>query len=461
MSTRKFSSLNLNTALLANLDTLGYTEMTQIQAQSLPLILAGKDVIGQGKTGSGKTAAFGLGLLEKLAVKRFRVQSLVICPTRELADQVAKEIRRLARSVQNIKVTTLCGGMPFGPQIGSLERGSHIIVGTPGRLDEHIRKGTLKLDEVTTLVLDEADRMLEMGFQEVLDQIIAMLPAKRQTLLFSATYPGEIQAIAQRIMVQPEMVQTLSTHDESTIAQRFYKVDDNRQRLQVLRLLLLEQRPQSAIVFCNTKRETQEVTDALKGYGFSALALHGDLDQKDRTQSLACFSNKSVSILVATDVAARGLDIESLDAVYNYQIARDQEVHTHRIGRTGRAGSKGIACSLFSEQEVHKVLKLDGDIDPLHDCLPIPPVSLLDRIPEQPAMTTLQIDGGKKQKLRPGDILGALTGERGIQGKQVGKISIQENYAYVAVERSVYKEALSIIGKGSLKGRSFRVRHIS
>jgi len=461
LSTRKFSSLNLNTALLANLDTLGYTEMTQIQAQSLPLILAGKDVIGQGKTGSGKTAAFGLGLLEKLAVKRFRVQSLVICPTRELADQVAKEIRRLARSVQNIKVTTLCGGMPFGPQIGSLERGSHIIVGTPGRLDEHIRKGTLKLDEVTTLVLDEADRMLEMGFQEVLDQIIAMLPAKRQTLLFSATYPGEIQAIAQRIMVQPEMVQTLSTHDESTIAQRFYKVDDNRQRLQVLRLLLLEQRPQSAIVFCNTKRETQEVTDALKGYGFSALALHGDLDQKDRTQSLACFSNKSVSILVATDVAARGLDIESLDAVYNYQIARDQEVHTHRIGRTGRAGSKGIACSLFSEQEVHKVLKLDGDIDPLHDCLPIPPASLLDRTPEQPAMTTLQIDGGKKQKLRPGDILGALTGERGIQGKQVGKISIQENYAYVAVERSVYKEALSIIGKGSLKGRSFRVRHIS
>jgi len=381
LSTRKFSSLNLNTALLANLDTLGYTEMTQIQAQSLPLILAGKDVIGQGKTGSGKTAAFGLGLLEKLAVKRFRVQSLVICPTRELADQVAKEIRRLARSVQNIKVTTLCGGMPFGPQIGSLERGSHIIVGTPGRLDEHIRKGTLKLDEVTTLVLDEADRMLEMGFQEVLDQIIAMLPAKRQTLLFSATYPGEIQAIAQRIMVQPEMVQTLSTHDESTIAQRFYKVDDNRQRLQVLRLLLLEQRPQSAIVFCNTKRETQEVTDALKGYGFSALALHGDLDQKDRTQSLACFSNKSVSILVATDVAARGLDIESLDAVYNYQIARDQEVHTHRIGRTGRAGSKGIACSLFSEQEVHKVLKLDGDIDPLHDCLPIPPASLLDRTP--------------------------------------------------------------------------------
>ena len=186
MSTRKFSSLNLNTALLANLDTLGYNEMTQIHAQILPLILAGKDVIGQGKTGSGKTAAFGLGLLEKLAVKRFRVQSLVICPTRELADQVAKEIRRLARSVQNIKVSTLCGGMPFGPQIGSLERGSHIIVGTPGRLDEHIRKGTLKLDEVTTLVLDEADRMLEMGFQEVLDQIIAMLPAKRQTLLFSA-----------------------------------------------------------------------------------------------------------------------------------------------------------------------------------------------------------------------------------------------------------------------------------
>ncbi|SMF27489.1 ATP-dependent RNA helicase DbpA [Alteromonadaceae bacterium Bs31] len=461
MSINTFSTLNLNTALLQNLESLGYTEMTAIQAASLPLILAGKDVIGQGKTGSGKTAAFGLGLLERLEAKRFRVQSLVVCPTRELADQVAKEIRRLARAIQNIKVTTLCGGMPFGPQIGSLERGSHIIVGTPGRLDEHIRKGTLKLDEVKTLVLDEADRMLDMGFQEVLDQIIAALPPQRQTLLFSATYPPGIQAIAKGVMNNPEMVKSHISHDEGTIEQRFYKVNDNKHRLNVLRLLLLEQAPQSAIIFCNTKRETSDVAQALNGFGFSALAIHGDLDQKDRTQALARFDNKSVSLLVATDVAARGLDIEAMDAVYNFQIARDQEVHTHRIGRTGRAGSKGIACSLFSESEVYKVLNIEGDIDPITDALPLPPNTLLEKEPVQPTMTTLQIDGGKKQKLRPGDILGALTAEGGIKGSQVGKINIQENSAYVAVDKRVAKKALGIIAKGSLKGRSFRIRLIS
>jgi len=460
LNNKSFSSLKLNAALLTNLSDLGYAEMTSIQAASLPRVLAGKDVIAQGKTGSGKTAAFGLGLLERLVAKRFRVQSLVICPTRELADQVANEIRRLARAIQNIKVTTLCGGMPFGPQIGSLERGSHIVVGTPGRLEEHIRKGTLTLGEVKMLVLDEADRMLEMGFQTSLDNIIAAIPSQRQTLLFSATFPPGIQAIAKRVMTNPEMIEVQSTHDERSIEQRFYKVDNNTHRLEVLRLLLLQQAPQSAIIFCNTKRETQELADALNSYGFSAIAIHGDLEQRERTQALVRFENKSVNILAATDVAARGLDIEAVDVVFNFHMARDQEVHTHRIGRTGRAGSKGLACSLFSDKEIHKVLNLPSDIDPLTDAQPLPSQSLLDRQPVQPTMTTLQIDGGKKQKLRPGDILGALTAKGGIQGSQVGKISIQENCAYLAVDRAVYKTALSIIDKGQLKGRSFRIRHI-
>lgn len=464
MNPMAFSSQKLHPDLLKNLSSLGYTEMTPIQAQSLPHILEGKDVIAQGKTGSGKTAAFALGLLNKLNVKQFRVQSLVLCPTRELADQVAKEIRRLARAIHNIKVLTICGGMPFGPQIGSLEHGAHIVVGTPGRVEEHLRKETLRLDHLTILVLDEADRMLDMGFQPSLDAIVEKIPKDRQTLLFSATYPNEIQSVAQRIMVKPVMAQVESTHDKSTIQQHFFKVDDDKQRLTALRLLLQKYRPESSVVFCNTKRETQEVSDQLVSYGFSAVALNGDLEQRERDQALVRFSNKSISVLVATDVAARGLDIEALDAVINYQLARDSEIHIHRIGRTGRAGSKGIACSLYTEKEHYKIAHLEDYLDQLIVAEPLPPIHLLEKMPLTSAMETLQIDGGKKQKVRAGDILGALTGkdggENGIPGAAVGKINISDNWAYVAVSRDVYKEALQKLGQGKLKGRSFRVRLI-
>ena len=455
-----FSSLKFHPDLLHNLASLGYTQMTPIQAQSLPAILAGKDVIGQGMTGSGKTAAFGLGLLEKLDVKAFRIQSLVLCPTRELADQVAKEIRRLGRGVHNIKVLTLCGGTPFGPQVGSLEHGAHIIVGTPGRIEEHLRKGKLKLSAVNMLVLDEADRMLEMGFQPALDAIIEQVPRQRQTLLFSATYPREIESIAKRVMIEPVLVQVASTHDNTSIEQHFYKVEGHKHRLSALRILLMHFRPQSTLVFCNTKRETQAVADALVSHGFSALALHGDLEQRERDQTLVQFANNSVSVLVATDVAARGLDIDALDAVINYQIAHDAEIHLHRIGRTGRAGSKGIACSLYSDEEAHRVALLEANVDPIKDSEALPAHSLLDKAPMQPTMATLQIDGGKKQKVRAGDILGALTGDQGIAAKQVGKISLFDNWAYVAVSRDAVQAALRKLGGGKLKGRSFRIRLI-
>ncbi len=460
MTQLAFSSLKLHADLLKNLSSLGYEVMTPIQAQSLPHILAGKDVIAQGQTGSGKTAAFGLGLLEKLEVKRFRIQSLVLCPTRELADQVAKEIRRLARSIHNIKTLTLCGGMPFGPQVGSLEHGAHIIVGTPGRIEEHLRKGTLKLNDLKILVLDEADRMLEMGFQSALDAIIEQTPEQRQTLLFSATFPDQIKSITSRIMLDPVQVAVTSTHDDTSIEQHFYKVDDDEQRMTALRLLLLQHSPESAVVFCNTKRETQDVADELADYGFSVLALHGDLEQRDRDQTLVRFANKSAAVLVATDVAARGLDIDALDLVINYHIARDTEVHTHRIGRTGRAGSKGVACSIYSDKEHYKVALLGDYLDRIIESEPLPPRSLLDESPRQPSMTTIQIDGGKKQKIRPGDILGALTGKNGITGKQVGKIHIFENWAYVAIDHKVINPALKKLVDGKLKGRSFRVRQL-
>ncbi len=461
MSQAPFSTLKLRPALLQNIESLGYKAMTPIQEQSLPPILAGKDVIAQGKTGSGKTAAFGLGLLEKLEVKRFRVQSLVLCPTRELADQVAKEIRRLARTIHNIKVLTLCGGMPFGPQIGSLEHGAHIIVGTPGRVQEHLRKGTLKLDHLNMLVLDEADRMLDMGFQPTLDAIMEYTPDNRQTLLFSATFPEQIQSIADSIMTDPVMARVISTHTNDSINQKFYKVDNNEQRLTALRLLLLQHQPESTVVFCNTKREAQEVADELGQHGFSALALHGDLEQKDRDQTLVRFSNKSASVLVATDVAARGLDIENLDAVINYHLSRDPEVHVHRIGRTGRAGSSGLACTLHSDKESYKVAVLEEYLDLSIENTPLPPQHILNTPPFEPAMLTLQIDGGKKQKVRPGDILGALTGDNGISGKQVGKIAVFDNWAYVAIERDAGKTALKKLTTGNLKGRSFRVRKIT
>lgn len=431
--------------------------MTEIQAQSLPPILAGQDIIAQGKTGSGKTAAFGLGLLQKLNVKRFRVQSLILCPTRELADQVGKEIRRLARGIHNIKVLTLCGGMPFGPQIGSLEHGAHIVVGTPGRIEDHLRKQTLSLENVETLILDEADRMLDMGFQDAIDNIIEQAPKNRQTLLFSATYPDQIDSIAKRILNSPVSVKVESKHDNSSINQYFYKVANHEDRMLALRLLLLQYQPESSVVFCNTKREVQEVNDELVNRGFSAIALHGDLEQKDRDQALIRFANKSATILVATDVAARGLDIDNLSAVFNFHIAHDQEVHVHRIGRTGRAGNKGLAFSFYSSKDTNRIIALEDYLDITINEDSLPSHDVLDIKPPQSTMITMRIEGGKKQKIRPGDIVGALTADKSMTFEQIGKIQVSANWAYVAVQREVIKVAFKKLSEGKLKGRKFRV----
>ena len=461
MNETSFSNLNLKPALLKNLGSLEYLSMTPIQSAALPHVLAGKDVVAQGKTGSGKTAAFGLGLLEKLDPRQYHVQALVLCPTRELADQVARELRRLARGIHNIKILTLCGGVPIGPQIGSLERGAHIVVGTPGRIDDHLRKKTLRLDRVSTLVLDEADRMLDMGFEPVLEAITAQLPATRQNLLFSATYPEQISSMATRMMNRPVSVKVESTHSSATIRQHFYSFGENKHRMTALRLLLLKQRPESTLVFCNTKREAQEVADELWGRGFAALALHGDLEQRQRDRTLVRFANRSISILVATDVAARGLDIDAVDAVINYHVANDPEVHTHRIGRTGRAGSKGVAHTIFSDKESYKIARLGEYLDQTIEAEPLPPYTLLEKPAYKPLMACLQIDGGKKQKVRPGDILGALTGANGVAGKQVGKIHIFDQATYVAVSRDAARQALRKLSEDKVKGRSFRARRIS
>jgi ATP-independent RNA helicase DbpA len=460
MSHTAFSTLNLQQELIANLADLGFEGMTPIQAEALPHVLEGKDVIAQAKTGSGKTAVFGLGILQKLEPKNFAVQSMVMCPTRELAEQVAEEIRRLARPIANVKILTLCGGTPLRPQADSLKYGAHIVVGTPGRIMDHLEKQTLELDQVSTLVLDEADRMLDMGFEDAMEAIVAEVPRVRQTMLFSATYPKEIQSMAEHIMVDPVTVKIKEQHTGSTIAQDFYRISDEGERDVAARLLLLKHRPDSAVIFCNTKRHVKDLTQYLKSNGFSVLALHGDLDQKERDQALVRFTNNSVSIMVATDVAARGLDIDALDLVINYHIASDPEIHVHRIGRTGRAGNKGHACSIVIGKEKHKVNRLaeylEQDIEPIA----LPDTKLLKEPTYKAPMSTIQIDGGKKQKLRPGDILGALTADYRIEGSDVGKIQVANSWAYVAVKSDVLETALQLLNKGKMKGKKFRARKI-
>ena len=456
-SNTSFDTLALNPATLSNLQQLGYLEMTPIQAAALPTALRGKDLIAQAKTGSGKTAAFALALLANLNPRRFAVQALVLCPTRELADQVTQEIRRLARAEENIKIITLCGGVPMRMQNASLEHGAHIVVGTPGRIMDHLQRGTLSLEALNTLVLDEADRMLDMGFFDDIATVARQCPKERQTLLFSATYPEGIEKIASQFMREPKQIKVEAQHAESLIEQRFYQVT-RATRLPTVALLLNHFRPVSTLAFCNTKQQCRELVALLQAQGFSALALFGELEQRERDQVLAQFSNRSCSVLVATDVASRGLDIEQLEAVINVDITPDAEVHVHRIGRTGRAGESGLALSLASMDEmgfVGKIEQYQKRESVWHKLEELTPKS---KEPLLPPMVTLQILGGRKEKIRPGDVLGALTGEAGFTREQVGKINVTEFSTFVAVQRGIAHEAMRKLNAGKVKGKSVKVR---
>ncbi|PLR41507.1 ATP-dependent RNA helicase DbpA [Chimaeribacter californicus] len=457
MSTLSFSSLPLPAEQLANLAELGYATMTPVQAASLPAILSGRDVRAKAQTGSGKTAAFGIGLLDKIVPGQYVTQALVLCPTRELADQVSKELRRLARFTQNIKILTLCGGQPIGPQLDSLVHPPHIVVGTPGRIQEHLRKQTLSLDALRILVLDEADRMLDMGFSDDIDEVIRYTPPQRQTLLFSATYPEGIARISARVQQTPLDVEIAAEAEQTTIEQIFVETTREK-RLRLLTGTLRHYQPASCVVFCNTKRDCQEVYEALADENISALALHGDLEQRDRDQVLVRFANRSCRVLVATDVAARGLDIKDLELVVNYELSFDPEVHVHRIGRTGRAGMSGLAVSFCTPQEMVRVHALEDYLairttwQPAEKLLATPPVAL------EPEMATLCIDGGRKAKIRPGDILGALTGDAGLTAAEVGKIDMFPVHAYVAIRRASARRALSQLQQGKIKGKSCKAR---
>ena len=458
-----FSQLPLSAAMLHNLQTLGYLALTPIQAAALPLALAGHDLVAQAATGSGKTAAFALALLHRLDGKRGegppKTQALVLCPTRELAEQVTQEIRRLARAEDNTKVLTLCGGTPIKPQTDSLAHGAHVVVGTPGRIVDHLERGSLQLDGLATLVLDEADRMLDMGFAEDIASIGSRCPKVRQTLLFSATYPEGLAQISRRFLREPKEV-TLSAQPSATkIRQRFYQVADD-QRLHAVGLLLNHWRPARCLAFCNTKQQCRDLVGVLQAQGIAALALHGDLEQRERDQVLIQFANRSCPVLVATDVAARGLDITGLEAVINVDVTPDAELHIHRVGRTGRADAQGWAFSLASLDEMGRVGRIEvlqgreSEWHPL-DSL-VPTGSGVLRAP----MVTLQILGGRKEKIRAGDVLGALTGEGGLAAALIGKINVNEFSTYVAVAREIGPQALRALNEGKVKGKRVKARPV-
>ena len=452
-----FSTLPLPPALLRGLDALGYTAMTPVQAQALPAILDGRDVIAQAPTGSGKTAAFGLGVLRRLDPATVLTQALVLCPTRELADQVGRQLRKLAVAMPNLKVSVLCGGIPLAPQLASLAHAPHVVVGTPGRILELRRNDALRLDGVRTFVLDEADRMLDMGFEDAIRDIARVVPADSQRLLFSATFPDAIRALGKAMLRDPvEVSVDGGGTGDAVVTQAVVEADPGR-KAPLLAALLLAHRPESCVVFCNMRRDVDEVAGSLAHYGFDALALHGDMEQRDRDETLLRFANRSCNVLVASDVAARGLDIDDLAAVVNYDVPSDPDTYLHRIGRTGRAGRGGLALTLCTPRELPRLTAIEERAG--H---PLPrdraqPVSGKPRGVPQATMATLRIDAGRSDKLRPGDIVGALTGDAGLPVQAIGKIDVQARRAYVAIARAQARQALARLREGRIKGRKFRV----
>jgi ATP-independent RNA helicase DbpA len=461
---KDFSSLSMSASLKQVVRELGYEHLTPIQAQSIPMLLDGKDLIGQSKTGSGKTAAFSIPLLEKLNLEGRQLQALVLSPTRELCTQVAREIRKLGRRCPGLQVLIISGGQPIFPQLKALEKGVHVVVGTPGRVLDHLKRGSLDLTGVSYLVLDEADRMLDMGFQEDMEKILKEMPKSRQTVLFSATYPKTIESISRAYQKSPKRV-TIEEEQQAapSIRQAYFPVNA-QVKFNGLLWILQQNQPESTIIFCNLKTTVVELAQALAKLGLSVASLHGDLEQSDRDRVMAKFRNHSTRILVATDVAARGLDVESLDLVVNYDLPPKADVYVHRIGRTGRAGKKGSAISLITSREVNRIRDIQESTGFEIQEKTLAHLENLDvdqfkkSLQQEAAMATLFISGGRKDKMRPADILGALTGEAGgMNGAEIGKIEIHDHFSYVAISRKLAYPAVQKLRNGRIKGKKFRV----
>ncbi len=453
----EFESLSLKGELLENLVRLNFLNMTPIQSQALPLILDGQDIIAQAKTGSGKTAAFGLGVLNTLDVTKKQTQALILCPTRELADQVSLDLKALASALNNIQIVNLCGGASLPLQEKALKSNPQIIVGTPGRVLQHLNNATLSVSEIHYFILDEADRMLEMGFQKELEAILEFLPKKKQSLLFSATYPENISQLSQSFQNSPIHIK-IDTHlDENIIHQYFYEVLPSQDKNDFLYKILCKYKPERVIIFCRTKQETQNVADFLSHRKIMVECINSDLEQNERTAILTQFSNQSLSVIVGTDVLARGLDIQDLPAVFNYNLPSSAESYIHRIGRTGRAGKNGFAFSFFNPVEKEKLENIELSTKLKCDIQPIPKLEPEDKYNPIPPMRTMYISGGKKDKLRPGDIVGALIAETQITAKDIGDINIHDLFSFIAIKKDLIEKVIKKMQNGKIKKRKFKV----
>ena len=525
METIRFDELDLNPKILRGIKDMGFEEASPIQAQAIPVVLEGRDMIGQAQTGTGKTAAFGLPLLQKVDPKVKKLQAIVLLPTRELAIQVADEIRNLSRYMHGIKVLPIYGGQDIVKQIRSLKSGTQIVIGTPGRVMDHMRRKTMKLDFVHTVVLDEADEMLNMGFREDIEFVLSGVPEERQTVLFSATMPKPIMEITKKFQNNAKVIKV--TKKELTvpnIEQYYYDVKPKKKE-EVLSRLLDIYSPRLSVVFCNTKKQVDLLVNALLGRGYFAAGLHGDMKQEQRDRVMQGFRTGKTEILVATDVAARGIDVDEVEAVFNYDLPQDDEYYVHRIGRTGRAGREGRAFSFVSGKEVYKLKEIQRycktkiyaqKVPSLNDVANTKMENILDdveRVIEQEdldmminaieervnnseftamdmaaaflkiccgmtednknteendwefgdtgagedGMVRLFINIGKKQRVRPGDILGAIAGESGMDGKLIGTIDMYDKYTFVEVPREYAREVLNAMKNVKIKGKTVAV----
>ena len=523
----RFEKLDLCPELLRAVEDMGFEEMTPIQAQSIPVMRSGADMIGQAQTGTGKTAAFGIPLLEKVDPDNRKLQALVLCPTRELAIQVAEELRNLAKYLHGIKVLPIYGGQDISRQIRSLKGGVQIVIGTPGRVMDHMRRHTLRLQELHTVVLDEADEMLNMGFREDIETILKDTPGDRQTVLFSATMPRAIMEIAE--LYQREAVHVKVVKKELTvpnIEQYYYEVRPKNKDEVLCRLLDLYA-PKLSLIFCNTKKKVDELVLELQNRGYFAEGLHGDLKQMQRDRVMQGFRDGNTDILVATDVAARGIDVDDVEAVFNYDLPQDDEYYVHRIGRNGRCGLQGKSFTFIVGRDVYKLKDIQRYCRTRIQAQPIPSLDdvanmkvehmfekleqviagedlsssiraieaylnqsdrtamdlaaaflraeLGDSLEEQKddlagemyqweterrgkgrkgkeQMVRLYLSAGRKQKIKPGDVLGAITGESGMPGKAIGSIDMYDRYTFVDVPRKYYKQVLKSMKNKKIKG---------
>lgn len=459
MPTNDFRSLNLSSGLLRVVEDMGFSEMTPIQAASIPALLQGKDLVGQSHTGSGKTAAFIIPILEKIQIAEREPQALILCPTRELCDQVLKECRKFSKAFPGLQTVALVGGQPYPPQTQALKNGVHVIVGTPGRTLEHLNKNQLQVNKLKTLVLDEADRMLDEGFADEMTAIIDELPEKKQTIFFSATFPETIEALSRKYQKSAVRV-TIDKDAQASPQIKQYVYDaENPQKIETL-IKILQRHPSACtLVFCRTKATVDEIGQRLEKMKVSSQVLHGDLTQPERDRATALFRNGSARILVATDVAARGLDIDMLELVVNVDLPISPEVYIHRIGRTGRAGRQGTAVSIATAFEAIKILEIEKatGVKMIRQNLGFENQHGLGAEFQKTATKTIQIAGGKLDKLRPGDILGALTAQPGaVAAADIGKIEIHERFSLVAVASPVAEKALEKLRTTKIKGSKFK-----